>query len=208
MVRGNAGPGAYTIRNENPYQGLDVTREGNGRYSIIFEPLQNIQMSRSTYRVTSFIDFEPYLQYFANFELYLEKFLKNLESFVEDPVFREFKWGSSTARSRDEGVDCSKRPKCEITPLLFEVRNQNTRMEAYRIQRETCIARHFQVCLALKQFDHLLNVTYQLYQNFERVKNRFLKAVDHVEQTHSHAELGGRRQAGQNGKSSLAIGRD
>ena len=87
FTRVNKGPGAHTIRNDNPYQGLDITREGHGKYSIIFEPLQNIQMSRSTYRVTSFIDFDPYLQYFANFELYLERFLKNLESFVEDPVF-------------------------------------------------------------------------------------------------------------------------
>ena len=63
----NKGPGAHTIRNDNPYQGLDVTHEGHGKYSIIFEPLQNIQMSRSTYRVTSFIDFDPYLRYFANF---------------------------------------------------------------------------------------------------------------------------------------------
>ena len=186
----NKGPGAHTIRNDNPYQGLDITHEGHGKYSIIFEPLQNIQMSRSTYRVTSFIDFDPYLQYFANFELYLERFLKNLESFMEDPVFREFRWGSSMARSGEEGIDCSERPKCEVKMLLFEVRNQNARMEAYRLQRERCIARHFQVCLALKQFDHLLNVTLQLYQNFERVKNRFLRAVDHVEQTHDHAELG------------------
>ena len=109
---------------------------------------------------------------------------------MEDPVFREFRWGSSMARSGEEGIDCSKRPKCEVKMLLFEVHNQRSRMEAYRIQREQCIARHFQVCLALKQFDHLLNVTLQLYQNFERVKNRFLRAVDHVEQTHDHTELG------------------
>ena len=190
LAKRNRGPGAHTIQNENPYQGLDITHEGHGKYSIIFEPLQNIQMSRSTYRVTSFIDFDPYLQYFANFELYLEKFFKNLGSFVEDPVFREFKWGSSMARSGDEGLDCSKRPKCEVKTLLFEVRNQNARMEAYRLQREQCIARHFQVCLALQQFDHLFNITIQIYQNFEKVKNRFLRAVDHVEETHSHAELG------------------
>ena len=90
---------------------------------------------------------------------------------MEDPVFREFRWGSSMARSGEEGIDCSKRPKCEVKMLLFEVRNQRSWMEAYRIQREQCIAQHFQVCLALKQFDHLLNVTLQLYQNFERVKN-------------------------------------
>ena len=29
---------------------------------------------------------------------------------MEDPVFREFRWGSSTARSGEEGIDCSKRP--------------------------------------------------------------------------------------------------
>ena len=93
-------------------------------------------------------------------------------------------------RSGEEGIDCSKRPKCEVKTLLFEVHNQNARMEAYRIQREQCIARHFQVCITLRQFDHLLNVTLQLYQNFERVKTRFLRAIDHIEQTHPHAELG------------------
>ena len=168
------GPRVHTIQNENPYLGLDPTWEGNGKYSVIFKPLQNVQMSRSTYKVTSFIDFEPYLQYFTNFEEYLNKFLQEIVNFMEDPVFREFWWGSLTARGGDAGIDCSQQPKCEVWLLLFEVRNQNTRMEAYRQQRERCIARHFQVCLALKQFDHLFNVSSQLYQSFERVKARFL----------------------------------
>ena len=62
-------------------------------------------------------------------------------------------------------------------------------MEAYRQQRERCVARHFQVCLALKQFDHLFNISIQLYQIFEKVKARFLRAVDYVEETHTHAEF-------------------
>ena len=41
----------HTIQNDNPYLGLDPTREGNGKYPVIFEPLQNVQMSRSTYKV-------------------------------------------------------------------------------------------------------------------------------------------------------------
>ena len=172
------GPRVHTIQNENPYLGLDPMREGNGKYPIIFEPLQNVQMSRSTYKVTSFIDFEPYLQYFTNFEEYLNKFLQEIVNFMEDPVFREFRWGSPTAREGDAGIDCSQQPKCKVQLLLFEVRNQNARMEAYKQQRERCIARHFQVCLALKQFDHLFNVSRQLYQSFERVKARFLRAVD------------------------------
>ena len=130
--------------------------------------------SRSTYKVTSFIGFEPYLQYFTNFEKYLKKSLQEILNFMEDPVFREFRWGSPTAREGDTGIDCSQQPKCEVQLPLFQVRNQNTRMEAYRQQRERCVARHFQVCLVLKQFDHLFNVSHQLYQSFERVKARFL----------------------------------
>ena len=108
---------------------------------------------------------------------------------MEDPVFREFRWGSPTAREGDEGIDCSQQPKCEVQLPLFQVRNQNARMEAYRQQRERCVARHFQVCLALKQFDHLFNISSQLYQNFERVKAKFMRAVDYVEETHTHAEF-------------------
>ena len=62
-------------------------------------------------------------------------------------------------------------------------------MEAYQQQRERCVARHFQVCLALKQFDHLFNISSQLYQSFEKVKARFLRAIDYVEETHTHAEF-------------------
>ena len=51
------------------------------------------------------------------------------------------------------------------------------------------MARHFQVCLALKQFNHLFNISSQLYQNFERVKAKFMRAVDYVEETHTHAEF-------------------
>ena len=94
------------------------------------------------------------------------------------------------AREGHAGIDCSQQPKCEVQLPLFQVRNQNARMEAYRQQRERCVARHFQVCLALKQFDHLFNISSQLYQSFERVKARFLRAVDYVEETHVHAELG------------------
>ena len=125
------GPRVHTIQNENPYLGFDPTREGNGKYPVIFEPLQNVQMSRSTYKVTSFIDFEPYLQYFTNFEEYLNKFLQEIVNFMEDPVFREFRWGSPTAREGDAGIDCSQQPKCEVQLPLFQVRNQNARMEAY-----------------------------------------------------------------------------
>ena len=109
---------------------------------------------------------------------------------MEDPVFREFRWGSPKAKEGNAGIDCSQQPKWEVRLLLFEVRNQNATMEVYQQQREWCIARYFQVCLVLKQFDHLFNISSQLFQSFQRVKARFLQAVDYVEETHTHAELG------------------
>ena len=65
--KGKQEPGVHTIDNANPYQGVTVT-EGHAKYPVIFEPLQNVQTSHSTYKVTSFIDFAPYLEYFQQFE--------------------------------------------------------------------------------------------------------------------------------------------
>ena len=59
IARGRYEPGVHTIKNANPYQGVTVT-EGHGKYPVIFEPLQNVQTSRSTYKVTSFINLTPY----------------------------------------------------------------------------------------------------------------------------------------------------
>ena len=83
-------PGVHTINNANPYQGITVT-EGHGKYPVIFEPLQNVQTSRSTYKVTSFIDFTPYLEYFQQFERYLEAFKASIKAFENDPVLQEFR---------------------------------------------------------------------------------------------------------------------
>ena len=81
--------GVHTINNVNPYQGLTVTK-GHGKYPVIFEPLQNVQTSRSTYKVTSFIDFTPYLDYFRQFEAYLEAFKASIKAFENNPVLQEF----------------------------------------------------------------------------------------------------------------------
>ena len=65
--------------------------EGHGKYPVIFEPLQNVQTSRSTYKVTSFIDFDPYLKYFRQFETHLEAFKASVRAFEDDAVLREFR---------------------------------------------------------------------------------------------------------------------
>ena len=89
IEKGRYEPGVHTINNANPYQGVTVT-ERHGKYPVIFEPLQNVQTSRSTYKVTSFIDFTPYLEYFQQFEKYLEAFKTSIKAFENDPILQEF----------------------------------------------------------------------------------------------------------------------
>ena len=74
------GPKVHTINNKDPYAGVSI-EEGNGRYPVIFEPLQNVQTSRSMFKVTSFIDFTPYLEYFHSFEQHLGR-LQSKHRFV------------------------------------------------------------------------------------------------------------------------------
>ena len=46
--------------------------------SVIFEPQPRIMLSRSTYKVTSFIDFMPYRKAFKKFETFFRKFKNNI----------------------------------------------------------------------------------------------------------------------------------
>ena len=79
------GPRVHTINNQNPYQGIPLA-EGHWRYPVIFEPMLNMQASRSTFKVTSFINFTPYLEYFCSFEQYLAACKQGIQSLENEPV--------------------------------------------------------------------------------------------------------------------------
>ena len=51
---------------------------GNRIEPVIFEPQRKIKLSRSTYKVTSYVDFKPYKQSFKQFGQYMGKFLVDL----------------------------------------------------------------------------------------------------------------------------------
>ena len=101
IARGRYEPGVHAINNANPYQGVTVT-EGHGKYPVIFEPLQNVQTSRSTYKVTSFFDFTPYLEYFQQFERYLEACKTSIKAFENDPILQEFRELTMAALMREQ----------------------------------------------------------------------------------------------------------
>ena len=43
------------------------------------------------------------------------------------------------------------------------------------------MARHKQACLVLRQFEYILNITEYVNENYLRVKAKFLRAIDYVE---------------------------
>ena len=180
IARGRYEPGVHTINNANPYQGVTVTKE-HGKYPVIFEPLQNVQTSRSTYKVTSFIDFTPYLEYFQQFEKYLEAFKTSIKAFENDPVLQEFREQTMAATNKRTGEACKHYPVCYTQSILFKLRIEQLEVLARRRERECCMARHMQACLVLRQFEYILNVTEYVNENYLRVKEKFLRAIDYVE---------------------------
>ena len=43
------------------------------------------------------------------------------------------------------------------------------------------MAHHMQACLVLRQFEYIFNVTEYINENYLRVKEKFLRAIDYVE---------------------------
>ena len=127
LAGGRYEPGVHTINNANPYQGVPVT-EGHGKYPVIFEPLQNVQTSHLTYKATSFIDFTPYLEYFQQFERYLEAFKTSIKAFENDPILQEFQDATITATSDQKGETC------KHYPLLYKSCFEQAQAAAFKHQ--------------------------------------------------------------------------
>ena len=176
------GPKVHTINNRDPYAGVSVV-EGNGRHPVIFEPLQNVQTSRSTFKVTSFIDFTPYLEYFRSFEQYLAAFRASIDSLEGDMVINEYRNAVYRATGSKGEQECTHYGYCFAQPLLFKVVNEQARAQALWRQRELCMSKQMQACLLLRQFEYIKNATDLVNQNYLRVKDKFLKAIDYVEDT-------------------------
>ena len=57
--------------------------KNNWVHSVIFEPQPKIQLTRSSYKVTSLLDFQPFLQGFQS----VAGYLKDLIADIDDPTY-------------------------------------------------------------------------------------------------------------------------
>ena len=64
---------------------IELLKAGELIEPIVFEPKRKIRLSRSTYKVNSYIDFRPYQDSLRKFETYLHRFSRDLQ----DPDYVE-----------------------------------------------------------------------------------------------------------------------
>ena len=130
---------------------------GNKIEPIIFEPQRKIKLSRSTYKVTSYVDFKPYKQAFKQFGQYIRKFLADLH----DPHYVNtlykvgtYKGHTSVRRKEDEPNTYFTDGICR--QLTYHCRIQN-------------------------QFIQLRNEADKVHQIYLETYRKFLRAIDHME---------------------------
>ena len=130
---------------------------GNRVEPIIFEPQRKIKLSRSTYKVTSYVDFKPYKQAFRQFGQYIKKFLADLH----DPRYVDtlYKVGTNTGYSSD-------RKEKNKTNTFFT--------------DGICTQLTYQ-CRVQNQFIQLRNEANKVFQIYLETYRKFLRAIDHME---------------------------
>ena len=107
------------INNRNPYQDR-TPAVGGYTYPVIFEPVQNVEFSGSVYKITSMVDFSPYVEYFKKYDQYITKLYRDLrkeEKVITNP-FRLLKERNYTSYLllQLESVNCDRPEVCEENP--------------------------------------------------------------------------------------------
>ena len=123
---------------------------------ILSEPKRKIRLSRSTYKVNSFIDFRPYQESFKKFEAYINQFSRDLQ----DPEYV----GAlvNIHRIKIENYEyIRKRGKTYFGPT-------------------TCRDATYD-CRVKKQYVWIIHETNKLRELFNGIHEKFLKAINHME---------------------------
>ena len=125
-------------------------------HPVIFEPQNKIQLTCSTYQVTTFLDFAPFVNGFNNVQNYIKDFKKD----VHDPDYFSLIMHKSTN-------PCA-------SPLLDEQDLAAFMQSAY------CLSAPYACMTRLKIDRFLMEVNY-LEDLFDVVHQKFLNAIDHID---------------------------
>ena len=131
---------------------------GNRIEPVIFEPQRKIKLSRSTYKVTSYVDFKPYKQAFQQFGQYMEKFLMD----IHDPHYV-----STLYKAGTKDKDILNKEEEDIEAKTFFTDDICTQL-SYK-------------CRVQNQFIQLKGEAVKINQIYLETYRKFLRAIDHME---------------------------
>ena len=123
---------------------------------VIFEPKLKIQLTRSTFKVTSFLDFQPYLKGFQS----VDEYLKNLIRDINNPAYFQkivspFNSVLVTPLSNDTIIwKFLNPPACRVKPYACQ---SKMKLEQYQIE-----------------IQYVIKVFHAIYK-------KFLTAIDHID---------------------------
>ena len=135
---------------------MELLKAGELIEPIVLEPKRKIRLSRSTYKVNSYIDFRQYQDSFKKFETYIHRFSRDLQ----DPDYV----GALVNMNRIKEENYKyiiKRNKSYFGPT-------------------TCREATYD-CRVKKQYMRIMYETNKLKQLFNKVHEKFLKAINHME---------------------------
>ena len=131
-------------------------KPGNRVEPVIFEPQRKIKLSRSTYKVNSYVDFQPYKETFKQFGFHLNKFVIDLHN----PHYVSTLYNVD----RPEGE-----PPIQIgTNVKRQFGTLNCRQATYR-------------CRIQNQYLQLRREAMKINSIYRSTHEKFLKAIDHME---------------------------
>ena len=165
LVKAGNNQGGYKLKTttgpspQQPYGYEEMSEEheikvGNRIEPVIFEPQRKIKLSRSTYKVTSYVDFKPYKQAFKQFGQYMGKFLAD----ICDPRYVSTLYKAGT-NERD--------------PLIKE-----EEVEAKTFFTDATCTQLTYKCRIQNQFIQLKREAVKINQIY---LEKFLRAIDHME---------------------------
>ena len=125
-------------------------------HPVIFEPQNKIQLTHSTYQVTTFLDFAPFANRFNNVQNYIKNFKKD----IHDPDYFSLIMHKSTD------------PR--VSPLLDEQDLAAFMQSAY------CLSAPY-TCMTRLKIDRLPMEVNYLEDLFDVVYRKFLNAIDHID---------------------------
>ena len=140
---------------------LDISRKykiklGHKVEPVIFEPQKKIRLSRSTYKVNSYIDFKPYKETFKQFGYYMVRFLKD----IHDPHYV----GNLYNINRPKG-----------SPPVQLGQSDKHHFGTFACKQATY------KCRIQNQYVQLRKQAFNLNSMYRSTHEKFLRAIDHME---------------------------